>query len=121
LPEFALAVIEKAGTAPSARTLVHDRSVAMLTEWCTFFSHGKLADVMRKAGLLVSAIGLLISMIGTAVLYQHTTNKYHSAIADIGSIAVAYLGLILLGISVSVTGIALILSTNPDNSRRQAD
>lgn len=71
---------------------------------------------MGKAGLLMSTIGLLISITGTVVLYQHTTNRYHSAIGDIGSIAVAYLSLILLGISVSVTGIALLLWTNPDNS-----
>ncbi len=76
---------------------------------------------MRKIGLLVSIIGLLISVTGTVVLYQHTTNRYHSAIVDIGSIAVAYLGLILLGISVSVTGIALLLWTNTNISRSQSD
>lgn len=71
---------------------------------------------MGKTGLLVNAIGLLISIIGTVVLYQHTTNRYHSAIGDIGSVAVAYLGVILLGISVSVTGIALLLWKNPSDS-----
>lgn len=71
---------------------------------------------MVKTGLLVNAVGLLISITATVVLYQHTTNKYHSAIGDIGSIAVAYLGLILLGIAVSVTGIALLLSAKPDES-----
>lgn len=69
---------------------------------------------MVKAGLLVNAVGLLISIIGTLILFQHTTNKYHSSIGDIGSIAVAYLGLILLGIAVSATGIALLLGTNSE-------
>ena len=69
---------------------------------------------MAKAGLSVNAVGLLISITGTVLLFQHTTNKYHSAIQDIGSIAVAYLGLILLGVSVSVTGVALLLRTNAD-------
>jgi len=67
---------------------------------------------MEKVGLSVNAVGLLISVTGTVLLFQHTTNKYHSAIQDIGSIAVAYLGLILLGVSVSVTGVALLLQTN---------
>jgi hypothetical protein len=69
---------------------------------------------MAKIGLSVNAVGLLISITGTVLLFQHTTNKYHSAIQDIGSIAVAYLGLILLGISVSVTGVAFIVRTNTD-------
>ena len=69
---------------------------------------------MEKVGLSVNAVGLLISITGSVLLFLHTTNKYHSAIQDIGSIAVAYLGLILLGVSVSVTGVALIVRTNSD-------
>jgi hypothetical protein len=69
---------------------------------------------MGKVGLLVNAVGLLISITGTVLLFQHTTNKYHAAIQDIGSIAIAYLGLILLGVSVSVTGVALLLRTSAD-------
>ena len=65
---------------------------------------------MRKAGLSVSTVGLVISVVGTLLLFQHTTSEYHSAIQDIGSIAVAYLGVILLGLSVSVTGVAVLLS-----------
>lgn len=67
---------------------------------------------MSRAGLLVNATGLLISGIGTVLLFQHTTNRFNSAIQDMGSIAVAYLGLILLGIAVSVTGVALLVRTN---------
>lgn len=73
---------------------------------------------MRKAGLLVNGVGLLISIIGTVVLYTHTTNRYHSAIVDIGSVAFAYLGIILLGISVSATGIAILLYINADNGEK---
>lgn len=69
---------------------------------------------MSRAGLLVNATGLLISGIGTVLLFQHTTNRFNSAIQDMGSIAVAYLGLILLGIAVSVTGVALLVRTNAD-------
>jgi hypothetical protein len=69
---------------------------------------------MAKLGLWTNAVGLLISIVGTLLLFLHTTNKYHSAIQDMGSIAVGYLGLILLGVSVSVTGIALLLSANSD-------
>jgi hypothetical protein len=64
---------------------------------------------MTKGGLRASGVGLLISLTGTLLLFAHTTDKYHSAIQDIGSIAVAYLGLILFGISVSVTGVAVLL------------
>jgi uncharacterized membrane protein len=64
---------------------------------------------MTKVGLWVNAIGLLVSLTGTVLLFLHTTTEYHSAIQDIGSIAVGYLGLILLGVSVSVTGVALLL------------
>lgn len=67
---------------------------------------------MTKLGLWTNAVGLLISIVGTLLLLLHTTNKYHSAIQDMGSIAVGYLGLILLGVSVSVTGVALLLSAN---------
>jgi hypothetical protein len=69
---------------------------------------------MARVGLWTSAVGLLISIAGTSLLFLHTTSKYHSSIQDIGSIAVGYVGLILLGVSVSVTGVALLLSVSPD-------
>jgi len=69
---------------------------------------------MARVGLSVNILGLLISIIGTVLLFQHTTNKFNSAIQDMGSIAVAYLGLILLGIAVSVTGVALLIRTDVD-------
>ena len=69
---------------------------------------------MAKVGLWTSTVGLGISIAGTLLLFLHTTNKYHSSIQDIGSMAVGYVGLILLGISVSVTGVALLLRVNPD-------
>jgi len=64
---------------------------------------------MAKIGLWINAVGLLISITGVLLLFLHTTNQYHSSIQDIGSIAVGYLGFILLGISVSLTGVALVL------------
>jgi len=64
---------------------------------------------MTRVGLWVNAIGLLVSFTGTVLLLLHTTNEYHSAIQDLGSIAIGYLGLILFGVSVSVTGVALLL------------
>lgn len=69
---------------------------------------------MAKLGMWTNVVGLLVSTVGTLLLFLHTTNKYHSAIQDIGSIAVGYLGLILLGISVSATGVALLLKENLD-------
>jgi hypothetical protein len=69
---------------------------------------------MEKVGLWTNAVGLLISVVGTLLLFLHTTDQYHSAIQDLGSIAVAYLGFILLGVSVSVTGVALLVWSNPD-------
>jgi len=66
---------------------------------------------MSKLGLGTNAVGLLVSAAGTLLLFLHTTNEYHAAIQDMDSIAVAYLGLILLGISISVTGAALLLWT----------
>jgi hypothetical protein len=66
---------------------------------------------MAKVGVWTSAVGLLISFAGTLLLFLHVTNKYHSAIQDIGSIAIGYLGLIVLGVSVSVTGLVLLLRT----------
>lgn len=69
---------------------------------------------MTKLGLWANAVGLLISIAGTLLLFTHVTNKYHSAIQDIGSIAVGYLGLILLGVSVSITGVALLLRNKVD-------
>ena len=67
---------------------------------------------MPTVGLSVSVVGLLVSIAGSLLLFLHTTNRYHSAIQDIESIAVAYLGLIILGMSVSVTGVALLVRTN---------
>ncbi|TKX87009.1 hypothetical protein EXE43_05275 [Halorubrum sp. SS5] len=64
---------------------------------------------MKRLGLAVNAVGLLISAVGTLVLYAHVTNRYHSQIADIGSVAVGYLGVILFGVSVSLSRIALLL------------
>jgi hypothetical protein len=64
---------------------------------------------MPKVGMSVNAVGLLVSIAGTLLLFLHTTNEYHSAIQDMDSVAVAYLGLILLGVSISVTGVALLL------------
>lgn len=64
---------------------------------------------MARSGLVVNAVGLLLSAVGTLLLYAHVTDEYHSQIRDIGSIAVGYLGVILFGISLSLTGIALLL------------
>jgi hypothetical protein len=64
---------------------------------------------MATVGLWTNAVGLFISIVGTLLLFLHVTSKYHSAIQDIGSIAVGYLGLIVLGASVSITGVALLL------------
>lgn len=68
---------------------------------------------MTKSGLLTSAAGLLLSALGTVLLFLHVTNKYHAAIHDVGSMALGYLGLILLGVSVSLTGVALQLNSKP--------
>jgi hypothetical protein len=62
-------------------------------------------------GLSFTATGLLVSIVGTLLLFVHTTNEYHSSIQDIGSIAVAYLGLVILGVSISVTGVGVLLRT----------
>jgi hypothetical protein len=43
------------------------------------------------------------------VLYAHVTDRNHSQTADIGSVAVGYLGAILFGVSVSLSGTALLL------------
>jgi DNA topoisomerase VI subunit B len=64
---------------------------------------------MRKVGLWANVIGVTISFIGTVLLLLHVTSKYHSAIQDIGSIAVGYLGTILLGVSISVAGGVLVV------------
>ena len=69
---------------------------------------------MAKVGLSVNALGLFISITGGLLLFQHTTNEYHSAIEDIGSIAVAYLGLIIVGLSISVSGVALLMWTKTE-------
>ena len=65
---------------------------------------------MVKIGLWTTGAGLLISVLGSLLLFSHVTNEYHSAIQDMGSIAVGYIGLILVGVSVSLTGVALLLS-----------
>ena len=67
---------------------------------------------MVKIGLWTSGAGLLISVLGGLLLFTHVTNEYHSAIQDIGSIAVGYIGLILVGISVSLMGVALLLNAH---------
>lgn len=59
--------------------------------------------------------GLIISCIGTALLLLHVTDKYHSAIQDIGAIAVGYLGIILLGLSISVTGIGFLVEASRES------
>ena len=64
---------------------------------------------MKRLGPAVNAVGLLISAVGTIVRYAHVTDRYHSQTADIGSVAVGYLGAILFGVSVSLSGIALSL------------
>lgn len=64
---------------------------------------------MRKVGLWANVIGITTSFIGTVLLLLHVTSKYHSAIQDIGSIAVGYLGIILLGVSISVAGGVLVV------------
>lgn len=69
---------------------------------------------MAKPGLKVNAVGLPLSAVGTLLLYAHVTDEYHSHIRDIGSIAVGYLGVILFGISVSLTGLALLLRRSVD-------
>lgn len=43
------------------------------------------------------------------MLYAHVTDRNHSQTADIGSVAVGYLGAILFGVSVSLSGTALLL------------
>jgi hypothetical protein len=69
---------------------------------------------MVKLGLSVNAVGLLISLGGTLLLLTHVTNQYHSSIQDIGSIAIGYLGVILFGVSVSLMGVALLLTAERD-------
>jgi len=86
----------------------------IITAFYSFLIPSKRDTIMAKLGLWTNAVGLLISIAGTLLLFLHTTNKYHAAIQDIGSIAVGYLGLILLGVSVSITGVALLLGANDD-------
>jgi len=69
---------------------------------------------MVKLGVVTNAVGLSISIVGTVLLFLHVTNKYHAAIQDVGSIALGYLGFILLGLSVSITGVALLLRTGTE-------
>lgn len=67
---------------------------------------------MSNSGRLTSVGGLSISVLGTILLLSHVTNTYHTTIQDMGSIAVGYLGVIILGVSVSLTGITLQLHAN---------
>jgi hypothetical protein len=69
----------------------------------------RIGGCMANSGILTSAVGLLISTTGTLLLFLHVTNQYHAAIQDMDSIAVGYLGLIILGVPVSLSGIALLL------------
>ena len=69
---------------------------------------------MAKPGVTVSAVGLLVSVASTLLLFAHVTNQYHSHIQDMGSIAVGYLGAILCGLTLSVTGVALLLRRDAD-------
>jgi len=69
---------------------------------------------MANLGLWTNLAGVSISVVGTLLLFTHVTNEYHAAIGDIGSIAVGYLGLILLGVSVSITGVALLVYETAD-------
>ncbi|WP_424015824.1 hypothetical protein ACOZ35_07845 [Halorubrum xinjiangense] len=64
---------------------------------------------MKRLGLSVSVAGLALSVASTLLLLTHVTDQYHSHIQDIGSIAVGYLGAIVCGLSLSVTGVALLL------------
>ncbi|OYR58027.1 hypothetical protein [Halorubrum halodurans] len=69
---------------------------------------------MAETGLRANALGLLISLAGTLLLFAHVTDEYNAAIQDVGSIALGYLGLIVFGLSVSVTGVALLVRTGRD-------
>ncbi|TKX75311.1 hypothetical protein EXE46_03935 [Halorubrum sp. GN11_10-6_MGM] len=69
---------------------------------------------MRKTGLTVSALGLATSALGTLLLFAHATDRYHAAIQDMGTIAVAYLGLIVFGATISITGVALLVSARDE-------
>lgn len=75
---------------------------------------------MTRTGLRLNGLGLAISVVGTLALFGHVTNEYHAAIQDIGSIAVGYLGLIVLGLTVSVTGVGLLLRESLDRSPTEA-
>ena len=65
---------------------------------------------MAETGLTVSALGLATSALGTLLLFAHVTSRYNAAIQDIESIAVGYLGLIVFGATISITGVALLVS-----------
>lgn len=71
---------------------------------------GETSALVTKLGLWVNAVGLSMSIVGTLLLFLHVTNRYHSAIQDMNSIALGYLGLILLGVCVAVTGVGVLLS-----------
>lgn len=65
---------------------------------------------MRKLGLSVNIVGLIVSTIGVVLLFTHVTSEFNRHIQDLGSIALGYLGLIFLGIAICLTGIAFILT-----------
>jgi hypothetical protein len=71
-------------------------------------------DSTPKWGVSTAVLGLTISVVATVLLFAHMTDEYHSAIQDVESIALGYLGLILLGMSVSITGVALLLWASHD-------
>ncbi len=63
----------------------------------------------RRLGLAVNVSGFLVSAIGILLLFSHVTTEYNSHIQDVGSIALGYLGLILLGVVISITGIGITI------------
>jgi len=63
---------------------------------------------MARFGHWTSGAGLLTSIAGTVLLFTLVKDEYHSSIQGIGSIALGYLGLIILGVCISVTGVALL-------------
>jgi len=69
---------------------------------------------MARVGIWTGVTGLAISGLGTLLLFAHVTSEYHAAIQDMDSIAVGYLGLILFGVCVSVTGLTVKLRAAGD-------
>ena len=69
---------------------------------------------MAETGVVVSALGVATSGIAVLLLFAHVTNRYHAHVTDMGSIAVGYLGLIGFGTSLSVLGVALLVSARKE-------